>query len=388
MTIMVITTPLRTYADASTSSLVFVRDGSTFSSLGYVSTDVLRVTSLSGRYRTYSSYYNLVQTSNLVLLNSSDSIYMFHFKDGSVLYSTTSSYSTSSYVFQPYLVDDYSDIISSSTSYIVESIYNTFSFPRSTDMSYSTLYYDFDYDNDNYQNITVSSLGDHIYSIYYQVYFDGSFTLPQGSYMFRSLQNDVPSFNYLSKFSTRILDCNPGTFSSQAISFSVNARSFEYYFNVSYEAINRSYLYFYVLAYIPDDDGIPIGSFSLRNFTYQFLRSDSSEILLKLSDSFSALTDANGANSSLDDKTDEVGSVFESYTQNTDTSSAYTNIPDTLFDVSSLDIFTQVLQTSQFFGLLVSSLFSKLGDFAVPLTLFLTMAFVSYILNIVSSSRG
>ena len=102
-----------------------------------------------------------------------------------------------------------------------------------------------------------------------------------------------------------------------------------------------------------------------------------------------ALESSSFYDSSVMDSTNEqVSSEFARYETVTDTSAQYDtlNSPGLLeFDMS---VFTEVAVTMTLFSSCVTSIFTKLGNLAVPLMLFLTLALVSTILNVVGHVRA
>lgn len=93
------------------------------------------------------------------------------------------------------------------------------------------------------------------------------------------------------------------------------------------------------------------------------------------------MTDASGANSGLNSSNSEVGSTFNQYVKDTDTSSQYANIKDSLFDFNT-NIFTQVASTSTLFASIVTGIWTSLGDFSSVLSFFLVIALISAIIGI------
>ncbi len=122
-------------------------------------------------------------------------------------------------------------------------------------------------------------------------------------------------------------------------------------------------------------------TFHPQNFNPSVLKQESALFLM--------VSDSVFYDSSIMDSTNEqVSSEFARYETVTDTSAQYDtlNSPGLLdFDMS---VFTEVAVTMTLFSSCVTSIFTKLGNLAVPLMLFLTLALVSTILNVVGHVRA
>lgn len=100
-----------------------------------------------------------------------------------------------------------------------------------------------------------------------------------------------------------------------------------------------------------------------------------------LNDINTSLNSAGGANNGLNNQNNIMGSTLSEYQSETDTSEQYNNISDDLFTFD-LSIFTSVASTMTLFNACITSIFTQLGDLAVPLTLFLVLVFVSTVVGI------
>lgn len=99
------------------------------------------------------------------------------------------------------------------------------------------------------------------------------------------------------------------------------------------------------------------------------------------------LQSASGTNSVLDNKNSSLDTVMNDYFNDTDTTIQYANLPDSLFDFD-ISIFTSLAPTITLFSSCITGFFSALGDFAVPLTLFLVVTLVSVIAGLVHLTRS
>lgn len=116
------------------------------------------------------------------------------------------------------------------------------------------------------------------------------------------------------------------------------------------------------------------------------LNSLDSNLSNKLDDINTSLNDAGGANDSLNSSNNELNDALQDYKDMTDTSEQFGNIDDSLFDLDT-SVFTQLAPTMSLFSSLVSSFWTHVGDFAVPLSLFLICSLVSVIIGIIGRIR-
>lgn len=98
------------------------------------------------------------------------------------------------------------------------------------------------------------------------------------------------------------------------------------------------------------------------------------------------IKNAHGSNSSLNQSNSEVNSTLQDYKDKTDTSDQYDKITDDLFEFDS-SFFVQFAPTITLFSSLVTSIWHNLGDFSVPLAMFLIICLVSVIIGIVNHIR-
>lgn len=96
-----------------------------------------------------------------------------------------------------------------------------------------------------------------------------------------------------------------------------------------------------------------------------------------------------GATDATNSAIDNLGSEFQQYEQDTDTSVQYGNISDDLFSLDT-NIWIQMASTITLFSSNVTAVWSALGDFSSALTVFLIIVFISSILGIMryASSIG
>lgn len=133
---------------------------------------------------------------------------------------------------------------------------------------------------------------------------------------------------------------------------------------------------------------IPIGcSAYMNNFT---LGMGTVGLLFQETLDSALLTDmesAGGANTGLNNQNQQVENTFNQYEQATDTQQYYDKINTDLL-VFDTTIWTQIAATSSLFSATITSIWSALGNFAVPLTLFLIAALVSLIVGIFRNYGG
>lgn len=99
------------------------------------------------------------------------------------------------------------------------------------------------------------------------------------------------------------------------------------------------------------------------------------------------LTQYDSTAGGLDGANEQFKTEMDSYKDNTDTSVQYSKITDDIFELDT-NFFTSLASTATFFSSLVTMAFNSLGDFAVALTMFLVLMFVSMVLGIASKVKG
>lgn len=101
------------------------------------------------------------------------------------------------------------------------------------------------------------------------------------------------------------------------------------------------------------------------------------------------LQSSGGANSSANSAIENMGSEFQQYQDQTDTSIQYTNIGDDLFNLNT-SVFLQLAPTISLFSSCITLTWNSLGDFSTALTVFLVVVLMSCILGLIRyvSSSG
>lgn len=102
-----------------------------------------------------------------------------------------------------------------------------------------------------------------------------------------------------------------------------------------------------------------------------------------------SLNSSSGANNQFNNNVSDLNNTFGQYQQATETDIYYANIDDSFFNFNSAP-FIQVASTMSLYSTLLTSMLSSLGDFATPITLFLTIVVVGAIIGIArySNSHG
>lgn len=285
-------------------------------------------------------------------------------------------------------------------------------FPTSTGLSYSTGTY---YTN-TVKSLSISSSGITIPSdkefallpVDFSITLNSSpSVLSAGSYCLAfdingSFSNTGSFPDYL--YSTYVSNAYSKQFNVSITAFSLSRYSSNYpivfcYFDLYYpnDDFPLSTLNFTVYYYVTEN----VGSFSLnRNFAgsqnYNWLYRADTNVMLDLQNSANnqllnianllsqqnnSLNSANGANSELNNQNSKLSSSMQQYYQDTDTSKQYSNISDSIFQFDT-SIFSSLASTITLFSACVSGIFSAMGDFSVPLILFLTIVFVSIVVGL------
>lgn len=100
-----------------------------------------------------------------------------------------------------------------------------------------------------------------------------------------------------------------------------------------------------------------------------------------LTDVNTSLSSAGGKNGGLNSQNSLMDSTLSEYQSETDTSEQYNKISSDLFTYD-ISIFTSVASTMTLFNACITSIFTKLGDLSVPLTMFLVFVFISAVIGI------
>lgn len=267
-------------------------------------------------------------------------------------------------------------------------------FPVSDGLSYSTPFSDSLY----IDNLTISSSGltipdGYLYGIVnvtFAFHLSSILVLKPGNFMIPykfsgNTPYDLPSF--MSSNSTYVTSVHASSqMSPTSFSFPIGrnpAFTVSFFYGGSERWVTD--LSFTVSFFVMEDVSSFRLSFPIEQNASSFDRimiADNNLILSNFDNLNNSFTSAGGANSGLNSQNSAMDKALSDYQKDTDTSTQYGNISDSLFTLDT-SIFVQVSSTISLFSSVVTGLFNAFGDLSVPLTMFLIVTVISCIIGII-----